>query len=154
VSALPRTTEDEEAQAFVAAFRRQWPTYAHALIHVANEGGLRSFSPGYHKKRERMGVLKGVSDYFLAYPVGKYHGLFLELKGMGGSLKPEQADFLEQRDVYGYATAVAWGWVGAFAATNNYLSGGVAVELVGYTGSAAYPLTALTLTGTPRRRRA
>jgi len=49
----------------------------HALYAIPN-GGNRTAREGMKMKRD--GALKGVPDLHLAFPKGKYHGLFVEMK--------------------------------------------------------------------------
>lgn len=151
-----RETEDEHAANFVAAFRRQYPHHAGRLIHVANEGGLRT-GDGSHfaklAKRKKMGVTPGVSDYFLAFAFDDLHGLWLELKAPGGRIKREQAAFLETMRAGGYAAACAWGWQDAMFLAGRYLRGNLSARVVYSTtaGQGTVPLSQLTLSGTLRR---
>jgi len=112
-------TEDGEAIAFVQGFEARWPHYAPFLIHIPNEGMVRSAN-GSHigkvLKRRRMGVKAGTSDYFLAYPTSQHCGLWLELKRPGGTVRHDQLDFLRHMGKQGYMIAVAWGAIAAMAA--------------------------------------
>lgn len=75
-------------------------------------------------KMKRMGFRKGVADYILPIPRGKYPGLFLELKRRsGGIVSDEQALFKLDMDVLGWATAICKGWEEAKDKINQYLHG-------------------------------
>lgn len=153
-------TEDAHAIAFVEAFRRQWPAYADDLYHTANEydyardnGKLTGSAIYKAKKRERMGVVAGVSDYFLALPRSGFHGLFLELKKPDGTLKPEQTAFLSARAAHKYACCVAWGWPAAIKAASFYFDGWTErPEALAFTQSDFGSLSEFTLAGTRRKR--
>ena len=91
------------------------------LIHIGN-GGLRSKSEAVRFKR--MGVRPGVSDLFRPAPVGKYHGLWVEMKRKkGGRLEPEQKDWIERMNRKGYLAVVAHGAEEACDVIFNYLTG-------------------------------
>lgn len=49
------------------------------------------------------GMTAGVSDLFLAYPVGGFHGLFIEMKTPVGEQSDDQREFLELMASVGYA---------------------------------------------------
>lgn len=90
------------------------------LIHIENE---RSCTPAQGVMRKRKGVKAGVSDFFLAYPVQKYHGLWMEFKRKkGGVLSPKQLDWLALMSNVGYKTVVACGYDEAVNAVNAYLA--------------------------------
>jgi hypothetical protein len=71
------------------------------------------------------GLKAGVPDIFAAIPVGKYHGLFLEMKRVKpkGRLTPNQILWLERLSAAGYDCAVAYGCDHAIALLNEYLKG-------------------------------
>jgi hypothetical protein len=71
------------------------------------------------------GLKAGVPDIFAAIPVGKHHGLFLEMKRVKpkGRLTPNQKDWLERLSAAGYDCAVAYGCDHAIALLNEYLIG-------------------------------
>lgn len=45
------------------------------------------------RKLKRMGTKKGIWDFFLPFKVGKYSGIYIELKYGYNSLTPEQKEF-------------------------------------------------------------
>lgn len=91
------------------------------LIHVPN-GGLRSKSEAVRLKR--LGVRPGVSDLFLPAPVGKYHGLWVEMKRRkGGRLEPEQKDWIDRMNAKGYLAMRADGSDEACDIIYKYLAG-------------------------------
>jgi hypothetical protein len=118
-----KRTEDDEAIAFVQEFALRWPHLVSKLIHIPNEGGLRS-ADGSHfgklAKRRKMGVTPGVSDYLLRGSRDR-RPLWLELKADGGTLKPDQLAFLRDVVADGDAGMVAWTAIGAIWAVGVHL---------------------------------
>jgi hypothetical protein len=97
-----------------------WPY----LIHIRNEG-KRSLAEGARAKR--MGLMKGVSDLFFAYPIVKdeplyrSYGVWIELKSKKGIVSAEQEAFLNKMFYQGYATGVYYSWPAAANAILGYL---------------------------------
>lgn len=118
-------TEAQEAKKFWDW--SQWhPIAKHYLSHIENESKT-SWANGKQKKAE--GKRKGISDYFLAYPIknkdGVYKGgLWIELKRASRSLSrltQEQAEWMERMERIGYATKVSYGADEAIKAVEEYL---------------------------------
>ena len=71
---------------------------------------------GHRGKKEaailkHQGVKRGVSDIFFAYPLGGYHGLFIELKqNIKSNRSPEQSHWLEEMTYLRYQASYAYGW--------------------------------------------
>ena len=102
-----------------------WAKYASAkypeldmLIHIPN-GGLRAASTGAALKRQ--GVRPGYPDLALNTAHCGYHGLFIELKRIGGRASDLQIDWLERLERAGNAVAVCWGMEPAQALLEAYL---------------------------------
>ena len=87
-------------------FTHNYPDLADDFHHFANE---RRCSVQQGRLLKRMGVKKGVSDFFLAVALGGFHGMWLELKTGKGKLTSEQFDFLERKRDRGYCARVAHG---------------------------------------------
>jgi hypothetical protein len=65
------------------------------------------------EKMKRMGAKKGVVDYVILEPKGKFHGSVIELKkedGVPSDIEKEQKEFLNKCHESGYYTAVAFGY--------------------------------------------
>ena len=87
-------------------------------LHSIPNGGLRSPATGAKLKAE--GVKKGVPDCFLPYSVGKWHGLYIEMKkpslkpktdrSTKGGLSDDQIKFKNYclRVDYGFVTCYSW----------------------------------------------
>ncbi len=120
MSTIRKTTEDREAMAYT-----KWcmltPVLRDLVLHIANERAC-SAQQGY--KLKMMGVRRGVSDYFVPLPRGKYHGLWIELK-KDKTCKPtfEQEVWLARMRVNDYAAFVAHGADQAIKLTKAYIEG-------------------------------
>lgn len=113
-------TEEEEQivvmnWAEMAAGR--WPELR-MLFHIPN-GGKRSKSEAVRFRAA--GVRSGVPDLFLPCSRGGYHGLWIEMKTIGGRVSREQEqwhkDLLEQ----GYICAVCYGAGAAIETIEKYM---------------------------------
>ena len=93
--------EDSIQKAIVKWFDYQHPEKL--LIHIPN-GGKRNVAEA--AKFKSMGVRAGVSDLQLIYPVGRFHGAFIEVKSPKGTVSYKQREFMEQVHLQGYAIAV------------------------------------------------
>ena len=114
-------TEQQECIAFVEWVRLQKKIGPY-LIHIPNEGA-RSVRTGANLKRA--GLLRGASDYFLAYPSDHYHGLFLEMKRTVKKLSRVsqcQLAFIEQMKEAGYHGDVVYGFDQARELVQRYLN--------------------------------
>lgn len=70
---------------------------------------------------KRKGLRPGVSDLFIGYPNGVFHGLFLELKAKDGRVSDEQDDFILKMSEQGYKCVVAKSYDGAIAEIEHYV---------------------------------
>jgi hypothetical protein len=99
------------------------PIIAKYLFHIRNEA-KRTYSEGVRAKR--MGLKRGVSDLFLAYPRENYSGFWIELKRpktkehAAGVLNAYQKDFLMAMEEAGYKTGVFYSWTDAAKAIAEY----------------------------------
>lgn len=99
-------------------FNYQFPELSDDFHHFANE---RRCSIQQGRLLKRMGVKKGVSDFFLAYPVHGYAGLWLELKVGKNKPTKEQIAFGERKIKRGYQFAFVWGTENALEMIKRYL---------------------------------
>lgn len=88
-------------------FNYNFPELEPDFHHFANE---RKCSIAEGRTLKRMGVKRGVADFFLAIPVKEYSGLWIELKSNNGKLSPEQKLFLERKRQRGYQAVTCWGF--------------------------------------------
>lgn len=112
-------TEEQEHFALMdwLAYR---PEIKSHFIHIPN-GGSRHILEA--KKLKRMGVKKGVSDFFLAKPMHPYAGLWVELKRKNKKISPtpEQQEWLKLMNESGYKAVVCYGAQEAIDQINDYL---------------------------------
>lgn len=112
--------ESSEAKTFWAW--AQYHNIARDHLFAVPNGGSRNVIEA--KNMKATGVKQGIADYFMAYPHGGKHGLFLELKRRDKSvsrLTVEQAAWLAQCERRGYHTSVAYGADEAIKAVEDYL---------------------------------
>lgn len=114
-----RHTESNEQIAAMDWLRAQHPKIAEYTLHIGNER-KSTYYAGYIMKR--MGVLKGASDLFMAYPLGGFHGLFIEVKSKAGKPTPEQKAFVERMRTVGYRAEVCYGADEVISTMKDYLS--------------------------------
>jgi hypothetical protein len=83
-------------------------------------GGARH--PAVAAKLKAEGVRAGMPDLMLAIPVAQFHGLFIEMKAVGGSLQPNQRKRLERLQERGYKAVCCVGYDAAKAEIERYLA--------------------------------
>lgn len=87
-------------------------------FHVPN-GEKRS--KGVAGRLKAMGVRRGVPDILFPCPSRGFVGLALEMKAKGGSLSPEQKNWIAYLETAYWYTCVAYNWVEAAKALCWYL---------------------------------
>ena len=112
-------SESNEQIAAMDWMRLQHPWLVEYTLHIGNER-KSSYYAGYIMKR--MGVLAGASDLLIAYPVGKYHGAFIEIKSLVGKPSELQLAFLDRMQRAGYYTNLCYGAEEVINAINEYLN--------------------------------
>lgn len=113
-------TESQEQIAFIQWMRCQYPQ--HRVIAIPN-GGLRNIITAARMKRE--GVAKGIPD--LLIPSLK---LWIEMKRIkGGSVSPEQKDWMEYLASAGYFCHVCKGAQAAIDVINSYVVRGMSIKV-------------------------
>lgn len=132
-------TEYQEAVAFWA-WCQLHPIVRENMIHIENE---RKCTPQAGVRRKKIGVKKGVSDYFLSVVVFEvacnqaghetcqdfFHdlsGLWIELKRKDKRLSKvskEQKDWIDLKNQQGYKALVCYGADEAIQAVKTYLKG-------------------------------
>lgn len=106
-------------------FYYKFPEYEKDLYHFANERFIDvKNNPGlwqHAKTLSKMGVKRGILDFFIAIPMNGKAGLWLELKVGKGKLSPEQIEFIERNISRGYEAIAVWGEEAAKAVIVTYL---------------------------------
>ena len=118
---VKKHTESSEQIAAMDWLREQYPHIAEHTMHIGNERKA-TFYMGQIMKR--MGILKGASDLFMAWPNSGYHGLFIEVKSQKGRLTPHQKEFLKRMQKVGYKAEVCFGANEIINTIENYLHQG------------------------------
>lgn len=90
-------------------------------LHAIPNGGYRHISTARKLKAE--GVKPGVPDLCLPFPVGKYHGLYIEMKAEGGALSEEQRVWLDYLCKVGYRAVACFSFDEAVSQIEYYLEG-------------------------------
>ncbi len=116
---VKRHTESNEQIAAMDWLRAQHPQIALHTLHIGNERKA-SYYVGYIMKR--MGVLKGASDLFMAWPCGGFHGLFIEVKSKTGRPSAEQKAFLQRMRDVGYRAEICYGAEEVISTMKDYLA--------------------------------
>ena len=116
-------SELKEQADFMAAVRakdykwRMECRYLHASLNGARLGrGGRGWLT-----LERSGALKGVPDLFLPFPVGKWHGLYIEFKYGKNRATKEQCEFLFEASDNSYAVMLPYSAEEALQKLDLYL---------------------------------
>lgn len=98
----------------------EWAQYHNIfLIHIPNEGIRGKWGNAQQKK---IGLIKGFPDYFIAHPMPKYGGMFLEIKKSGKKPTEDQADIMNKLHSKGYYVTWADNLDDAIEKITQYLS--------------------------------
>jgi hypothetical protein len=117
-----RATEHQEQKALIQRVRLHEDRYPELkMLFAIPNGGLRRQATAGKLKAE--GVKPGVPDLFLAVPKGGAHGLFIELKAVGGTLTERQASVMRALTVQGYEAVCCVGHEQAWDQLMKYLLG-------------------------------
>lgn len=117
-----RHTESNEQIAAMEWLRLQHPKLVAYTMHIGNER-KSTYWAGYIMKQ--MGVLKGASDLFMAWPMLEkgYCGLFIEVKSKTGKATPEQLAFIKRMNEVGYFAKLCYGADEVISTIQEYLKG-------------------------------
>lgn len=113
-------TEEEEQTVvmhWAAMAEGRWPELR-LLFHIPN-GGKRSKSEAVRFRAA--GVRSGVPDLFLPCSRGGYHGLWIEMKAIGGRISREQESWQKDLLEQGYMCAVCYGADEAIETIEKYM---------------------------------
>jgi hypothetical protein len=111
-------SESTEQTIFVARVRQFHPDVL--LMSIPN-GGKRDPRVAAQMKRE--GILPGAPDIFVPEPRGEKHGLFIEMKRVGGRTSGKQDDVIPMLRDRGYEVVVCEGADAAYMAFMDYVYG-------------------------------
>lgn len=100
-------------------FKHHYPELDDDFHHFANE---RRCTPQEGQILKRMGVKRGVADFFLAFPQDGKAGLWIELKVGNRQPSKEQQAFLARKLQRGYEAVCVWGTHAAREAISKYLT--------------------------------
>ncbi len=100
-------------------FRFEFPELEDDFHHFANE---RRCSIQEGRILKRMGVKRGVADFFLAIPLNGKAGLWIELKVGKNKPTKEQIAFAERKIMRHYEFAFVWGTDAAREVIKSYLN--------------------------------
>ncbi|HIT69647.1 MAG TPA: VRR-NUC domain-containing protein [Candidatus Aphodomonas merdavium] len=120
---VPSESVEQRALMQWAAMQRGKRPELALLYHIPNEG-KRSAAQGARMRAE--GLRAGVPDLCLPVARGKCHGLYIEMKRIGGKATPEQLGWLDALRAQGYAVAICQGWESAANVIESYLKEGKA----------------------------
>jgi len=113
-------TEDQDQAALIRWFDLQYPALRGRLAACPN-GGFRNKVTAVNLKRT--GARAGYPDLNLLTPRNGYYGLFIEMKrAKGGTLSPEQKDWLEWLSEQGFMAVVCKGFDSAKNTIQEYLN--------------------------------
>jgi hypothetical protein len=114
-------SEHAEQVRFVQFVRARYSWFFQFLTAVPN-GGYRAMKTARALQLE--GVSPGFPDLFLAYPLGQYAGLMIEMKrSKQGRTSPEQADWYTRLNHAGYAAHICAGADAAIQVFEEYVRG-------------------------------
>lgn len=114
----PTKSESSEQTLLVARVRNFHPELV--FMSIPN-GGKRDIRVAAQMKRE--GVLAGAPDLFLAEPRENKHGLFIEMKKIGGRTSSNQNDVIDKLRAKGYEVFVCEGANEAYSMLLAYVYG-------------------------------
>lgn len=111
-------SESSEQTVLVARVRNFHPELV--FMSIPN-GGKRDIRIAAQMKKE--GVLAGAPDLFLAEPRENKHGLFIEMKKIGGRTSSNQNDIIDKLRAKGYEAIVCEGADEAYSKLLIYVYG-------------------------------
>lgn len=119
---LPRVAEStEQANLFRWFALTRWQGRPLSDFAFAVPNGGYKLSPIMASRLHRTGTKAGVPDVLLPIAAGGYHGLWLELKAIGGRLSEAQQEVIAMLRGQGYRVEVCFGWDAARLAVERYL---------------------------------
>ena len=117
-----KISEHDEQVMVIQWFESQYRDIAPLLMAYPSgfvAGGKNKF--GLINKMKKEGWRKGVPDLFLALPVGRCGGLWIEMKAEKGRASPEQLEYLERLSNAGYEAHLCKGSDAAIQVLSDYM---------------------------------
>lgn len=114
------TVNEEDTRVTFYPGRTLWD-YSFAIPNGLRIAGNAAARGRRMARAKREGLRPGVSDLFIGYPMGRYHGLFLELKAAKGVTSDDQGDFLSMMRETGYCCLVVKGYKQAVEIIEAYM---------------------------------
>lgn len=115
-------SEHDEQVSFIKYARARYAHVRNFAIWAIPNAAKRS--PRLAAMMRAEGMTSGVPDLIIPYPVGAYHGLWIEMKRQkGGVLSAEQREIADQLRAVGYAVAVCCGAKSAIETLDAYMRG-------------------------------
>jgi len=74
-------------------------------------------------RRKKMGYIAGTPDLFIAEPRNNKHGIWLEMKKEGGTLSPNQKEFIKKAIDRNYEVLICYNFNEARDKIDKYLKG-------------------------------
>lgn len=97
--------------------------WLHAIPNGGTRGGNARQRAVNGARMKSEGVRAGIPDIYLPYPSNGFHGLYIELKKIGGKPSKEQREFAEYCVAVGYRFAFCEGYLEAVGVILEYLEG-------------------------------
>ena len=110
----PRTEFDEQV-AVIAYIKLLYPK---TLMTIAPAGIKMNIRTGLRFRK--MGYSVGTPDILIFEPRGKYHGLLIEMKKIGGKVSKAQKRWIAEANKRLYKVVVCYGAVQAYEIINKY----------------------------------
>jgi hypothetical protein len=118
-----KVSEHLEQSRFFAVLRRMEPLYPQVKGAFAIPNGFLD-TKAKRIRAFREGVLSGVPDVFIPWPIGGFHGLFLEFKRAEGRVTKGQEEYLALMRSRGYKAEVVFGLREALEVLKGYIAQG------------------------------
>lgn len=112
---------DEEHQNQCCAVNYLRLIYPDVSFYAIPNGGLRNIRVAAKLKKE--GVQSGVPDLCICRARHGYHGLYIEMKAKGGSVKKNQKEWIEKLIKENYKVVVCWSIDDVMHELDKYLKG-------------------------------
>lgn len=135
---LPSDLSEDDICTAIVSWSKYVTMMKDDLLHIANE---RKTSVQHHMKLKRMGVRKGVSDFFLPVPNVNYFGLWVEVKkslkkdtldNRAKKITTEQKTWINRMNAAGFIAVAAFGLDETKKVFETYLSKPESIEIVHY----------------------